>query len=46
MLDLQNYFLEKVKKEIPEIKIYTHKNDVNKIINKKENILTLYTYKS
>ena len=39
MLDLQNYFLEKVKKEIPEIKIYTHKNNVNKIINKKENIL-------
>ena len=39
MLDLQNYFLEKVKKEIPEVKIYTYKNDVNKIINKKDSIL-------
>ncbi len=41
LLELQNYFLENIKKEIPEVKIYTHKNEVNKIIDKKDNKQTV-----
>jgi cysteine desulfurase len=35
LLDMQKNFLEKIKIEIPEVKIYTHKNNENKIVQKK-----------
>lgn len=36
LLELQNYFIDNIKLEIPEVKIYTQKNDINKIIDKRE----------
>jgi cysteine desulfurase len=46
ILELQNYFLENIQKEFLkdnlEVKIYTEKNDINKIVNKKEKLKINY----
>ena len=33
LLELQNYFFENIKLQIPEVKIYTEKNNTNKIVD-------------
>ena len=33
LLGLQNYFLENIKLSIPEVKIYTEKNNVNRVVD-------------
>jgi cysteine desulfurase len=38
ILELQNYFFKNIELNIPEVKIYTEKNNTNKIVDNKDNL--------